>query len=291
MPNKVLITLPSPQERVAIRHAARVLVHGAALGAALFFCHAPQAASAELGELRVHSWLGRQLKASVPLTGDDARSSTPACFKAALLNLNREVVAPLKVTLQHSAQASALLISGGNPVDEPAGMVAVENICGAGERREYGLLLDVAPPAVAPALELPKEETPAPVVVPRKEQAAPAIVPAPRPLADILVRINESWRMKLASMLVLQRPSNLAPTGAYESLQLKAARSLASAQREGGPRVNMLVFGILSGLVLAGAALWLALRLRAMRKAARPWAPVDALPDAQAPLVPKNYTH
>ncbi|HZW21640.1 hypothetical protein [Noviherbaspirillum sp.] len=276
MPNKVHIALLLP-------------LRGVVLGAVLFFCHAPHAASAELGELRVHSWLGRQLKASAPLTGDDARSSTPACFKAALLNLNREVVAPLKVTLQHSANASTLLISGGNPVDEPAGMVAIENTCGAGERREYGLLLDVAPPTVAPALELPKEEAAAPA--PRKVRATEAAVPAAKPFADILVTINETWRMKLASMLVPQRPAFATPAGASEPLQLKAARGLASGQREGGSRVSMLVFGILSGLVLAGAVLWLALRLRAMRKAEQPWAPVDALLDAQAPIVPKNYTH
>ncbi len=136
----------------------------------LLICHSTlDVQAAELGDIRVHSWLGRQLKASVPLMGMDARGSEERCFKGSLINLNHELVSTLKVSLQHSSKASVLLLSGGNAVDEPAAMVRLENVCGTGSSREYAVLLDpvseapaVAAPAVIPLPETGKEEAIAP---------------------------------------------------------------------------------------------------------------------------------
>lgn len=149
----------------------------------LLICHSTlDVQAAELGDIRVHSWLGRQLKASVPLMGADARESEERCFKGGLINLNHELVSPLKVSLQHSSKASVLLLSGGKAVDEPAAMVRVENVCGTGSSREYTVLLDlvseasvVAAPAVIPLPETGKDEAiapPAPILPAPKKSAA-----------------------------------------------------------------------------------------------------------------------
>lgn len=125
--------------------------HGALSAVLLFSYLTANVQAVELGNLRVHSLLGRQLKASVPLTGDDARESEARCFKAALVNMNREPLSTLKVTLQHFSNGSVLLLSGGAAIDEPAAMVVVENSCGAASTRDYALLLDPAAPAAASA--------------------------------------------------------------------------------------------------------------------------------------------
>ena len=265
-----------------------------ALAGVLFFWHSVAPAHAfELGELRVHSWLGRQLKASIALAGDDARAVEGRCFRATLQNLQHETVGSLKVTLQHSTKQSLLLLAGGNAVEEPAAMIVVEHVCGDGVRREYALLLDAAPPSAGPLVEhaMHTEPQPAPVTnelarVPRRKATPVHVAEAPvDPLSELTVPMNETWRMKLAARLVPRAAQDGTVRVAWASsppgpLALRTERTLASAARmEEGPGTKALAAVALSILAVAGALAWLAWRVRAMQKAARPWVPVDELLD------------
>lgn len=280
------------------------------LPAMLLFSHlATNVQAVELGNLRVHSLLGRQLKASVPLTGDDARESEARCFKAALVSLNREPVSTLKVTLQHFSNGSILLLSGGAAIDEPAAMVVVENTCGAGGSRDYALLLDPAAPAVASAssvatpMDTVKEAAPmqTPTHTPplaknvqteRRLESAdhPDDVQNRKPSvrSAFLYAIPGMPTMKMATMLHAgasspnqeggadARQPELADSAPHARLRMD--RSLAGAglnDAEASDGQKAWIIGALSLIALLGAAAWIAMRIREMRSNAKPWIPGD----------------
>lgn len=190
-------------------------IHRFLVPALLGACCAAGAQAVELGNIRVHSWLGRQLKASVPLVGDDARQSEARCFKASLMNLNQEVVSALKVTLQHSASSSLLLLAGGNAVDEPAASVRVENVCGTGERRDYAVLLDLVPESQAAAS---RAAVSAPLAAPpdEAEKSEPVVEQAPSGMPN---RAPADTRQRIAqSEPVTRKNAGIAPMLPYTIL-------------------------------------------------------------------------
>lgn len=274
----------------------------------LFSYLAANVQAVELGNLRVHSLLGRQLKASVPLTGDDARESEARCFKAALVNMNREPLSTLKVTLQHFSNGSVLLLSGGAAIDEPAAMVVVENSCGAASSRDYALLLDPAAPVAASAstVAMPTDTA--------KEGAAPTqplarnVQPERRPdsanppdgLQDRKPSVRSAFlyaipgmpTMKMAAMLADPDRDKISHAGAQTRqptltdssphARLRMDRSLAGAGWAGlnGAQASdgrkAWIIGALSLIALLGAAAWIGMRVREMRSTAKPWIPGDA---------------
>ncbi|HYD62528.1 MAG TPA: hypothetical protein VEC35_19380 [Noviherbaspirillum sp.] len=265
--------------------------------------------AAEFGDIRVHSWLGRQLKASVPLAGDDARESDARCFKAALLNLNQEVVSNLKVTLQHSSRSSVLLLAGGSTVDEPAATVRVENVCGSGERRDFAVLLDLVPDSLAAQAPLaipPAEpvkvgaatreapEKPVQQRAPMERNGEPVVrnepKPEPVPARPILIA-----GLKLAALLSnpdaggAQANSPAAgnrailDTDASFKPALKLEPSLAKAAGAGSddsPGQKAMFVATLGIIAAFAAAAWIFMRIREMKTAAKPWMPVDMMLDA-----------
>lgn len=282
--------------------------------------------AAELGNITVHSWLGRQLKASVMLTGDDARQSEVRCFKGTLVNLNNEPVASLKVTLQHSAKGSILLLFGGNPVDEPAAMVRIENTCVAGAKREYALLLDQVPEALrsnAPLIASPlpeasemgnltqlrqtREADAKRRKAARKDAVLPDIVSSATGmmrLAAVLSSPQSGSRGRAGSAPLARAEEasvEMTPGAGVRRPVLKLAHTLgmnvaagpSKSDRAGGTGTSInrsgLVAGVLSLLAFAGAAAWLVMRLREMKAASKPWMPIDAVLDSgeeQAEAVP-----
>lgn len=267
----------------------------AVMAGMLFACSgAWDAQAADLGDITVHSWLGRQLKASIALMGDDARESEARCFTGSLVNLNNEVVGTLKLTLQHSAKGAVLLLFGGNAVDEPAAMVRVVNACGQGAVREYALLLDQAPEgqvaAAVPAVDVALKTVERAVERPRRQQEvaigqarkeAPPVVQA-----DIVSAVT--GMMRLSAML---RPplaggdSAMKLTDAIENTYrpvLKLAQTLGNARTGDATSTNRtgVIAGMLSLLAIVGAAGWIMLRVREMKATSKPWVPVDAESDA-----------
>jgi hypothetical protein len=267
------------------------------------FC-APHGNAVELGDIRVHSWLGRQLKASVPLAGDDARESDARCFKASLLNLNQEVVSNLKVTLQHSSRSSVLLLAGGSAVDEPAATVRVENVCGSGERRDFAVLLDLVPdsPAAQTPVAIPPSEPEKPVRqrAVMERDGEPVVQREPKP-GPVLAQPILIAGLKLAALLSSpdtggtqansRVPENRAipDTDASFKPALKLEPSLAkaagaSAGSDNPPGQKATIIAILGILAVFAAAAWIFMRIREMKTAAKPWVPVDMMldPDIEA---------
>ena len=287
-------------------------------------CGGQDAQAAEFGNITMHSWIGRQLKASVLLVGDDARENEARCFKASVAGLNSEAAIPLKVTLQHSSRSSILLLTGGSAVEEPAATVMVENVCGTGAKREYSVLLDlvpeVAPVPVVAAPDMAKLDAPAlpeqassgnvsatsPALPAKRRAETGEVKPAaPRPVdipsnAPFLSRVGGLLSLKMASMLanpegsrIVRAPYDFTGRAAPgESAQamgpsdplLKLDRSLsgkAMGSSDGGKfSMNGAIAGALAILSLLGAVVWIAARVRAMRAASKPWAPIDAMLDA-----------
>lgn len=270
-----------------------------AIAACLLALHVVLPAHAvELGDIRVHSWLGKQIKASVPLGGDDARTSEARCFKGVLVNLHGEPVSALRTTLQHTTTGSLLLLFGGSAVDEPAATVVVENVCGTGGSREYAVLLDLVPQAsVAPA-PVPEDASPAQQVArdnsaARAGNAVPAAEEAATFIPDTIYPIPGMPSMRMAAMLstpnagrvrrTVHAPLQPATEDAFSAARLTMASGLASFARpasdeHGGMKATVIVAFALGALMAAIA--WIVMRMRAMRTAEQPWLPIDMRIDA-----------
>ena len=280
-------------------------------------CGGLDAQAAEFGNLTMHSWIGRQLKASVLLAGDDARESEARCFKASVTGLNSEAASPLKVTLQHSSRSSILLLTGGSAIEEPAATVMVENVCGAGAKREYSVLLDLVPetasvPVVA-APDMAQVDAPVlskqalndnasatPVSQQAKQRSETGGIKSAADIslnAPFLSRAGGLLNLKMAAMLANPQgdrivrtandsagrvaPSELVQVVVSSDPLLKLDRSLSGRAMDssGKSSMNGAIAGVLAILSLLGAAGWIAMRVRAMR-ASKPWAPIDAMLDA-----------
>ncbi|HEY0848249.1 MAG TPA: hypothetical protein VGE12_22970 [Noviherbaspirillum sp.] len=270
-------------------------------GASLLALHAALPAHAvELGDIRIHSWLGRQLKASIPLGGDDARDSAARCFKGVLVNLHGEPVSALRVSLQHTTGGSLLLLFGGSAIDEPAATVVVENLCGTGGNREYPVLLDLVPETPAAVARepqvavLPQEVGNEEAPPTRTAQVAAEVDSARMRVPDTIYPIPGMPSMRLAAMLGDpamgngRRAAAAAPaTDGAAAARLRLETALAAFARtdagsEGAGRIVPIFIAVTALLAAAG---WVVMRLRAMRAAARPWLPIDERIDAGADAI------
>lgn len=248
----------------------------------------------EFGEIRVHSWLGKQLKASVPLVGDDASGAEARCFRGVLVNLHGEPVSALKLTLQQMTTGSVLLLFGGSAVDEPAATVVVENVCGTGGSREYAVLLDQAPatqPAATPVQPDLMTQAAAPQPSPLRKQAVAEDSEAEQIwIPDTIYPIPGMPPMRMASMLGSQDGAQARRAIVFSQLESAPSSALLRFDRAfdkfgqprhgGGSEDRRTWIAALAAVLLLGAAGWVVVRMRAMRAAARPWLPIDERIDA-----------
>lgn len=206
-------------------------VGGAAVGAQ----------AVELGEMRIHSPAGSQLRASIPLSGTDAAEAEGRCFDGALLNANGQPTGTLRVALQRSAAGPVLLLVGSVPEGGQASTVQVQNTCGTGAQREYRVMLAAAPAALA-ALAAPAATAQAVSIVAQSEterSAQSKRLQKAQAQEEALSRKLKSLETKLAKVLstpdaraLLQAPVAAAKGGtsampADQPLVLKFERSLA----------------------------------------------------------------
>lgn len=272
----------------------RSRVQEAVAAALLTLGFAMPALAVELGEIRVHSWIGEQIKASIPLAGDDASGSEARCFKGVLVNLHGEPVSALKLTLQHMTTGSVLLLFGGSAVDEPAATVVVENVCGTGGSREYAVLLDQVPAsqaAATPARPDASARDVDKVMAPARKQREAEDDAERIWIPDTIYPIPGMPPMRMASMLGSQDEGQLRRAAFLSStresmnssalLRLDRAFDKFGQARHGdgsGDRTPWIA--ALSAVLLLGAAGWIVMRIRAMRAAAKPWLPIDDRIDA-----------
>lgn len=241
--------LPAAPEARAMHGLRRspTFMHRACQAAALtlLLLAAPLVRSAVFGDIRTHSWLGGQLKASIPLSAEAAGGSEVRCYRATL-EVAGNSPQDLKLALQRTAKGSILLLSGGSPAVEPAATVRMEDMC-AGTRRQYAVLLDPAPAdTVWPASGMLKL---ARILAPR---ADPSAARPPSPLASG----HPGHRLRLEQSL------SVASHAALRADDRKAAIPL-----------------VLSLAAALAAAAWIGMRVRAMRT--RPWMSDVGAPDAR----------
>lgn len=239
------------------------------------------AQAVELGEMRMHSSAGRQLRASIPLAGADVLEIEDRCFSGVLLNAQGQPAGSLKVVLQRSATSVVLLLAGAATDVEPAVAVRVENTCMPGQGREYPVLLTAAAPA-APAAAIASAGTEGDrgrSVQSQKLQKASA-------QEEVLSRKLKSLEKRLGT--VLSAPGNKELLRAAASaghsvdstpLLLKLERSLVMpAAVEAGADTAAWTeqeAGILLLLMLAATGAWMFFHLRE-RTAPAQWMPPDA---------------
>lgn len=117
------------------------------LWACLFAAHAQ---AIGLGAIHVQSGLGHAMRASVALHGDDIGQLDQGCVQGVLSFLDSSARQPLNVSIKHAGKGATLVVSGSQAIDEPAAVIAIESTCGPRVKREYVVLLDLAP-SIEPA--------------------------------------------------------------------------------------------------------------------------------------------
>ncbi|MBI3284534.1 MAG: hypothetical protein HYZ65_06740 [Burkholderiales bacterium] len=95
-----------------------------------------------LGDLRLHSALGQQLKAELEVAGADGGAVEQGCFKAKVLNADGLFLAPASLRLSLAGGVRMLLLSTRQGLYEPAIRVVVDLGCDVQLHREYQVLLD-----------------------------------------------------------------------------------------------------------------------------------------------------
>lgn len=104
-----------------------------------------------LGNLRVHSGLGQQLRAQLEVAGAGSANLDQTCFKAKVETADGTFLVPANVVLSSSGASPVLSLSTRQNLLEPAVKVIVDAGCETQLHREYVILLD--PPQLMPAAE------------------------------------------------------------------------------------------------------------------------------------------
>jgi len=164
--NKLLHNANRPG-RASCRLSAIFVLAGA------FF--ATTAGAAGFGELTLHSRIGENLLAEVPILGSARELADPGCY-ALVANPGSDlpVITNARLRLSHNKDSYRLLIVGSRPVAEPIFAISLRINCGIDLRHDYVVMPD-APMALAEIVE-----TAAPAQGQRRsEQEATADRPAP----------------------------------------------------------------------------------------------------------------
>jgi len=163
----------------------KILLHIARAALLLVVGFAPLAASAlSLGDLQVRSYLGRALDARIALGGTDAAALEDDCF--AIVPPSRSGIPAIErgeLKLERAGDATVLRVRTAAALGEPAMMLAIRASCPGQQGmvlREYPVLLDPAPVAVALPLAAAPAIRPSPSVAndSRGEARAHSAVPA-----------------------------------------------------------------------------------------------------------------
>lgn len=131
------------------RRAGRWRLRAAA--AAIALCFATPAAALGLGTPELASHLGQPLALRVPLTSEDGGDLGPQCLR--LVNQpdgDLPGLGAARLSLERGAGGTWLRITSLQPVHEPALRIALEVGCNPRVRKEFTVLLDPPPIAVAP---------------------------------------------------------------------------------------------------------------------------------------------
>ena len=110
-------------------------------------CVLPKPVSAlMLGELKLHSWLGEPLRATIPLQAETDEQLDGNCFSLGRPGQQSDYESYLtqgKLILEESAAGLTLRLTTSKPVNSPFLNIIIEARCGQGaQRREFVLLLD-----------------------------------------------------------------------------------------------------------------------------------------------------
>lgn len=160
--------------------------------AILAVCYAVPAQALGLGELRVQSALGQQLRASLNLLG--VQNDLPqSCISAKLMSTEGGLVANAMVSLTSTGSSRLISLATRQNVQEPAVKLVVDIACDAQIHREFTLLLDPPLFASAPSrAELPLAQASADSpdlragAERRSGKPAPAAIPVSRQSRDEL---------------------------------------------------------------------------------------------------------
>jgi len=183
--------------------------------AILAVCYAVPAQALGLGELRVQSALGQQLRASLNLLG--VQNDLPqSCISAKLVSTEGGLVANAIVSFAPSGSSGLISLTTRQSVQEPAVKLVVDIACGAQIHREFTLLLDPPLFASAPSrAELPLAQASADSpdlragAERRSGKPAPAAIPVARQSRDELPAKPLAMTAKVAKAKAAKAPKDV----------------------------------------------------------------------------------
>jgi pilus assembly protein FimV len=100
------------------------------------------ASATGLGPIQLHSGLGQQLRANIPLLAFNAADIEPSCIKATVETADGVYLDTPQIGLISKGAAPAIVLSSKQAVMEPALIVRLNLTCGTLIKREYQILLD-----------------------------------------------------------------------------------------------------------------------------------------------------
>lgn len=132
------------------------------------------AGAAGLGEINLHSRIGEELLAEIPLTGNARDINDAACFTLTPIpGADLPVITNARIRLVQNRNGTHLLLIGSKPLAEPVFSINLRAGCGIDLQRTY-VLMPEAPLPVTTTVE----NSPAPRPV-ASQQAAPSPTKAP----------------------------------------------------------------------------------------------------------------
>lgn len=132
------------------------LIRYSLLGASFFSGYA---SAIGLGEISLHSALGENLRAEIPLISVGSEAVDTACFSLSPLpGTDLPVVTNARIRLVRGQSGYRLLIVGNRPLGEPVFMLGVRASCGIDLQRDYTLIPDV-PTSLGDSIQVPATST------------------------------------------------------------------------------------------------------------------------------------
>jgi hypothetical protein len=167
------MSLPADSPSRAARSAGHPRLRAVALSVALALA-APAATAISLGSPEVLSRLGQPLQLRVPVTHDDVPDLSAQCVRLVhLLDADIPSLNAGRIAMERATGGSHIVVTTGQPIDEPALRLMLEVGCLQRIRREFTLLLD--PPTAHPAVPQAAQAPQAPQVPPAR--TAPLAAP------------------------------------------------------------------------------------------------------------------
>lgn len=187
---------------------------------------ATAAGAAGFGELTLHSRIGENLRAEVPLIGISKETADPSCYTLAPNpGSDLPVITKARIQIIRNNNNYRMLIIGDKPIGEPVFSISLRAKCGIDLRHDYTLMPD------AP---LPVAETTANA----KRPVAQDISTTPPPTGKKKRRVRASQRRAVkadaqetpepapshfSQELTPRQPDDMASTGSGNRLRLSAA--------------------------------------------------------------------